>query len=162
MPRLPCWHAAGDPVGAALIHGTHIQQTRHRVIAQGNAAFEKGGMVTKIIFGYRKLSQEEAASGEHGSKGLRIAIRPEWTPVIREMKDRIMSGETYEGVAAWLNEGGVPTGPYCHRDNWNGKLLRNFLQNPILHGQRERSRIQVSRMQTTGKKVRKHNPNPRS
>ena len=50
----PSWQTAAG--AAALIPGKHIQPTRHRVIAKAIDAFHHGGMVTKVTFGYRKLS----------------------------------------------------------------------------------------------------------
>src|SRR4051812_45109500 len=70
---------------AALRHGLYIPDTRRRVRRTAHHSFHKGGMVQKVRFGYRKLTEQEAASGEPGPRGLRIARVPECTPVIREM-----------------------------------------------------------------------------
>jgi len=84
---------------AALRHGLCIPDTRRRVRRTATHSFHNGGMVQKIRYGYRKLTEQEAASGQFGPAGLRIARVPECTPVIREMMDRVMRGETYSAVA---------------------------------------------------------------
>ena len=154
----PTWETAAG--AAALVHGTQIQHTRHRVKAQGDAAFDKGGMVTKIPFGYRKLSEDEAAAGDNGSAGLRMAKIDEDTPVIRGMMDRVLAGSTYESIAAWLDDQGVATGPYVKAERWNGKRVHELLRNPLLHGERVRSRDQIIRRRTDGKKIRRRNASP--
>src|SRR5579863_2695829 len=80
---------------AALRHGLHIPDTRRRVRRTATHSFHCGGMTMKIKFGYRKLTKEEAASGQFGPKGLRVAKIAECTPIIREMRRRIMCGATY-------------------------------------------------------------------
>src|SRR3954447_8189300 len=61
---------------AALRHGLHIPDTRRRVKRTAQHSFHKGAMVQKTRYGYRKLSAEEAAAGEYGPRGLRIARDP--------------------------------------------------------------------------------------
>jgi len=154
----PTWETSAG--AAALIHGTHIQHTRHRVKAQGDTAFDQGGMVTKIPFGYRKLSKDEAAAGANSSASLRMAKIDEDTDVIRGMMDRVLAGNTYESVSAWLNDQDVPTGPYVEAERWNSKRVRELLRNPLLHGERVRSRDQIIRRRTDGKKIRRRNTSP--
>jgi len=154
----PTWETSAG--AAALIHGTHIQHTRHRVKTQGDAAFDQGGMVTKIPFGYRKLSEDESAAGDNGSVGLRMAKIDEDTTVIRGMVDRVLAGNTYESISSWLNDQGVLTGPYVEADRWNGKRVRELLRNPLLHGERVRSRDQIIRRRTDGRKIRRRNTSP--
>ena len=70
---------------ASMRHGLSVPETRRRVKSKASFSFEHGGMVLKVKFGYHKLSKEEAASGEYGTPGLRIAKLSEWTPTIEEM-----------------------------------------------------------------------------
>ena len=67
----------GCAAGAAYRHGMHIPDTRRRVRRTASHAFEHGGMVGKIRYGYRKLTPEEADSGTFGPKGLRLARVPD-------------------------------------------------------------------------------------
>ncbi|MCE9531923.1 MAG: recombinase family protein, partial [Planctomycetes bacterium] len=66
---------------ASLRAGLAVPEIRRRVRRKATYSFEQGGMVLKVRFGYRKLSKEEAASGQFGTPGLRIAKLPEWTPI---------------------------------------------------------------------------------
>ncbi|MCY2928880.1 MAG: recombinase family protein [Planctomycetota bacterium] len=154
----PHWEIAAG--AASLVHGTHNAHTRHRIKAKGDWAFNNGGQVTKTIFGYRKLSQEEADSGEHGPKGLRLAKMPECTPTIQQMAAMVLGGSTYEEVAAWLNEADVPLGPLCQRSSWTGKAVIAYLRHPLLHGERQRSRYLTTKKRTDKGSKRSINPNP--
>ena len=58
---------------ACLVHGMAVPETRRRVRRKATHAFIGGGMVMKVKYGYRKLTDEEAQSGQFGPKGLRIA-----------------------------------------------------------------------------------------
>ena len=121
---------------AALRHGLHIPDTRRRVRRTATHSFHKGGMVQKIRYGYRRLTAEEAASGQFGPKGLRIARRPECTPIIREMMDRVMRGDPYAAVADWLEAEGIEPGPYVEGRRWTARLVVELLDDPILSGMR--------------------------
>ena len=82
-------------------------------------------MVQKIRYGYRRLSADEAALPSSVPRIFRIARRPECTPIIREMMDRIMRGDPYASVADWLDAEGIEPGPYVKADagrpgwSWN-------------------------------------------
>lgn len=121
---------------AALRHGLHIPDTRRRVRRTATHAFHKGGMVQKVRYGYRKLTDDEAASGVHGPKGLRIAKVPTCTPVIQDMMRRVLAGESYAAIADDLNARGVEPGRYVTRGRWNPRVLVELLENPILSGVR--------------------------
>src|SRR5262249_8846537 len=51
---------------AALRHGLYVPDTRRRVRRTATHAFHRGGMVQRVRYGYRKLTSEEAQSGQHG------------------------------------------------------------------------------------------------
>lgn len=121
---------------AALRHGLHIPDTRRRVRRTATHSFHKGGMVQKIRYGYRKLTPDEAASGHFGPKDLRIAKQTECTPVIREMSQRVLRGETYAAVADWLESEGVSPGPYVLSRRWSPRIVVELLDDPILSGTR--------------------------
>ena len=145
---------------AALRHGMFIPDTRRRVKRTAAHAFDRGGMVQKVRYGYRKLGREEAEAGESGPKGLRIARVAECTPVIEEMARRVLAGESYEEVATYLFESGVAAGPYVESGVWSGRVVEALLRSPILHGERV---FGVSRIRTkfsTGKKTPERSPTP--
>src|SRR3954451_4271811 len=126
------WEVA---LGAAVLrHGLYIPDTRRRVKRTAQHAFHRGAMVQKIRYGYRKLTREEAESGAHGPRGLRIARRPECTAILREMTRRVRDGVPYTAVAEWLNDQQVAPGPYVTKRRWTGKLVEDTLRDPILHG----------------------------
>jgi site-specific DNA recombinase len=145
---------------ATLVHGTHNTHTRHRIKAKGDWAFERGGQVTRAIFGYRKLSAEEAESGDHGPQGLRLARLPDCTAIIKGMRDRVMLGETYAGIADWLNDRNIPTGPFVKRQTWTGKMVIAYLRHPLLHGERQRSLHKIVKLRSQKGTKRSINPNP--
>ena len=154
----PTWEIATGT--ATLVHGTHNAHTRHRIKAKGDWAFDRGGQVTRAIFGYRKLSAEEAESGEHGPQGLRLARLPDCTAIIKGMRDRVMLGETYAGIADWLNDRDIPTGPFVKRQTWTGKMVIAYLRHPLLHGERQRSLHKIVKRRSQKGTKRSINPNP--
>ncbi|MDZ4819676.1 MAG: recombinase family protein, partial [Planctomycetota bacterium] len=112
---------------ATLRHGLLVSDTRRRVRRTATHSFHRGGMVMKVKFGYRKLTAEEAQSGHFGRPGLMIAKRPECTPVIRQMIDRVHRGESYVAVCDWLTGEGIETPPYSKRAGWTGHCVKDLL-----------------------------------
>lgn len=121
---------------AALRHGLYIPDTRRRVRRTATHSFHRGGMVQKVRYGYRKLSEDEARSGELGPAGLRITKRPECTEVICAMMDRVLAGQSYAAVADWLNQAVIAAGPYVTSGRWSARLIVELLEDPILSGTR--------------------------
>jgi hypothetical protein len=145
---------------AVLKHGIMVPEVKRRVRRKATDTFARGGMVMKTKFAYRKLTPEEAATGEFGPVGLRIAKVGDWTPIIREMRRRILAGHTDRMVAQWLNDSGIPPGPYATTGKWTGRLVRDFLNDPLLSGQRT-FRKSLSRMYYgSGKYKAQKNPAP--
>lgn len=145
---------------ATLRHGLFIPDTRRRVRRTATNSFRQGGMVGKIRFGYRKLTKEEAASGAFGPKGLRIAKLPECTPVIRDMRERVLSGESYASIADWLNVEGMRSGSYTATGLWTGRLVVLLLRDPILSGTRRFRRTVYEPVFRTGEHRRRCNDAP--
>lgn len=109
---------------------------------------------------YRKLTKEEADSGQFGPKGLRMAKIPECKPIIREMKCRAERGDSYPMIAEWLNDEDIPPGPYVKSGRWTGPLVNSFLRYSGLSGTRKHREIIHQRIFKTGKFKRKRNENP--
>jgi hypothetical protein len=145
---------------AALRHGLHIPDTRRRVRRTATFAFHRGGMAAKYRFGYRKLTKEEADSGQFGPKGLRLAKVPGCTPIIHEMRRRRLAGDTRNAIADWLNGEGIRRGPYVKRGRWTGKLVDDHLRDPIYSGTRTLRDTIYEPVFKTGKHRRRKNPNP--
>src|SRR5262249_20211505 len=122
------------------------------------SAFSHGGMVMKVKFGYRKLTKEQATSGEFGPKGLRIQKLVEKTPIIQEMRRRILDNQAPSAVVQWLEDEGVEPPPYAKE--WTTRVLIALLRDPILSGRR-RFRVVTSKLiYGTGKPRRLRNPEP--
>jgi hypothetical protein len=121
---------------ATIRHGLAVPDARRRVRRTATHALHNGGMVMKIRYGYRKLTKEEADSGNFGPTGLRIAKEDGCTPVIREMMDRLLRGDQYQSIADWLNDDEVDPGPYVECGKWTGRLVADLLGDPILGGVR--------------------------
>lgn len=148
-------------IGAATLrHGLHIPDTRRRVRRTADHSFRQGGMVLRTRYGYRKLSKEEAASGHFGPVGLRVIKDPEATPIIQEMRRRVLSGQDYETVAIWLNDQGILPGPYVRSGQWTAKSVVDLLKDPLLQGIRRFRQMIYEPVYRTGKHRRKKNPNP--
>ena len=145
---------------AALRHGLHIPDTRRRVRRSATHSFHNGGMVQKVKYGYRKLSAEEAASGESGTKGLRIAKVYECTPVILQMMKRVMAGAAYAAVADWLNAEGIRPGHYVRSGRWTARLVVDLLDDPILGGMRTFRKTVYRPVFRTGKHHPTRNDDP--
>ena len=141
-------------------HGMYIPDTRRRVRRSATHSFHRGGMVMRYPPGYRKLSREEADSGQFGPRGLRIAKLDDWTPIIQEMRHRVLRGDSYPAIAKWLNDEGIPPGKYCKRKQWNGKLVAALLRNGLLSGCRIFRDQMHEYIYSTGMHRRVKNPNP--
>src|SRR5436190_1997845 len=116
-------------------------------------------MVMKVRYGYRKLTKDEAESGQFGTRGLRITKIITATPILLQMRIMVLKSVSYEAIAEWLNDEGIPVGPYATNGMWTGALVQGLLQDPILSGQR-RFRKGVTRITyRTGKTKTKANPN---
>lgn len=135
---------------AAVRHGMSIPDTRKRIKRTATHAFEQGGMVMRLVFGYRRVTKEAAEAGTDGPKGLRLAKDPACTPVIREMAQRVLRGDSYPKIAEWLNTSGIKPGPYVQKGRWTGNRVRDLLRNDLLHGERVFRRTLVSTEYRTG------------
>jgi hypothetical protein len=145
---------------ACLRHGLTVPETRGRIKRTATYSFSKSGMVMKVRFGYQKLTKEEAASGNFGPVGLRIAKVDKWTPVVKEIHRRILAGYSDVMVADWLNAEGVPAPPYATSGKWSGQLVRELMTDPILSGQRAFRKTISKLVYGRGEHRSKPNPSP--
>lgn len=150
-------------LGAAVLrHSATVPETRRRVRRTADYQFQLGGMVLKLRYGYRRLTAEEAASGEFGPVGLLVARMPECTPIILEMRQRVLRGESYASIARWLNAAEISPGPYVTGGVWNGPLVRDLLRDPILNGLRRFRMLEYRLTYATGEHKREQNANPQT
>lgn len=145
---------------AALRHGLFVPDTRRRIKRSAKFAFGKGGMVQRVRFGYRKLTREEAASGDFGPQGLRIARLAEHQGVFDEIRRQLIATQSPADVVAWLKLENMPLGPYVKRKQWNWALLKGLVTDPLLHGIRQFRKVQHIPVLADGSYRRKKNPEP--
>ena len=81
-----------------------------------------GAFAGKPFFGFKVV-------GERYNK--RLQLRDELVPTLREMVVRAMRGDTYTGIAEWLDESGVST---VHGGPWSQTSVRTVLSSPALKG----------------------------
>jgi hypothetical protein len=145
---------------ATLRHGLHIPDTRRRVRRTATFAFHHGGMALKVRFGYRKLTKDEAESGQFGPKGLRIAQTADGASVINEMRQRIHDGAGQQDIADWLNDAGIKPGPYVTNGYWSPQNVVGLVNDPILSGLRTFRKQNYKPIYRTGRHRRITNRNP--
>ena len=121
---------------ASMRTGMEVPATRMRVRRMADQSFSRGGMVAKVKFGYRKLTEQEALRGDFGPVGLRLMKLVECTPLIEQMRQRILRNESPATVARWLRDEGVSPGPYVTGGLWTDRVVEALLRDPILSGQR--------------------------
>lgn len=145
---------------ATLRHGMVLPELRRRIKRKATHTFSRGGMVLKVKYGYRKLSKEEAATGKFGPQGLRIVKVPEANEYLHRMRILVLRGVSYERIADWLNDEGVPPGPYVTGGKWTGRLVIELLRSEILSGCRQ-FRTEISKLiYRKGKNKPRLNPKP--
>jgi hypothetical protein len=145
---------------ATFRHGVVVPEARRRSRRTAKTKFHEGGMVFKVGFGYRKLTKEEAKSGEYGPVGLREAKVPEHTPIIHEMRRIFMETKSPATALAWLRKENISLGPYVIKGKWTRQHLKRLVCDPKLHGGRMFRRKIFTRIYRTGKFRRDSNPEP--
>ncbi|HUE17764.1 MAG TPA: recombinase family protein, partial [Planctomycetaceae bacterium] len=119
-----------------------------------------GGMVSMVKFGYRKLTKEDADSGQFGPQGLRIAKVPEATAIFDEIRIQVREGAGPQDIADWLNAEDIKPGPYFKKAYWTHKNVVQLLYDPILSGTRTFRKLNYKPIYRTGRHRRTKNPCP--
>jgi DNA invertase Pin-like site-specific DNA recombinase len=136
---------------ATIRHGFAVQDSGRRVRRTADQSFRHGGMVLKTKYGFRRVSKEDAAAGNHGPRGLRIVKDDEAAPVIRAMRDAVLRGDAYDVIAERLNGDGVRPGAYVSKERWTGALVKGLLRDPILKGLRRFRLTEYRKINRSGK-----------
>jgi site-specific DNA recombinase len=76
---------------------------------------------------------------------------PAAEPIYDEWFTRLEKGDSYAEIADWLNDNGIPTGPWCDKEKWDGQLVSKVTHNPILKGYRQRNQRVSRRVNKTGR-----------
>ena len=128
---------------AAMKHEQSNKDTSLRIKRSQRNRFQQGGLIQFTIFGYVKPI--------HAKTDDDLQKDPAAEPIYREWFRRLDSGGTFSEIADWLNDTGLPTGPFCRSDKWTCRMVSRISRNPILKGIRQRNRKESRRFNKTGK-----------
>jgi site-specific DNA recombinase len=145
----PNWEQDALNAGAEHVaYNTHVsKRLKYKLMRR---FLRNGGAPARPIYGY-VIPPEAKTYGEW----LRD---PAATPIIVEAARRLLANLNCSSVADWLNNQRIPTGPYCRRDTWTGKLVRQFFANPLLKGMPSRGNRYTKKMHETGRRISVRNP----
>jgi site-specific DNA recombinase len=136
---------------AVMHHEQHNEDTSLRIKRTLNNRFLNGGVLRSPLFCY-----DFPKGAKHDSEMRKI---PDLAPIVEGIFQRLEGSFdgtewSYEAVADWLNTEKVPLGKGAWRSKaWYGDLVRYFIRNPILKGQRLRNRKITKRINSTGKRI---------
>ena len=128
---------------AVMRHESYNRDTSQRIRRSLRNRFSQGGVVQTTIFGYIKppgTSTDDALQKDS-------AVEPIYDEWFRRLED----GATFAEISDWLNDRGVPTGPYARTSRWSGTMVGQVTRNPLLKGLRVRNRRMARRVNSTGR-----------
>ncbi len=147
----PSWEA--DAIAACADHVSHNTHTSTRLKQKLMNRFKKYGQATaRPIAGY--IVPDDAASYNDWRKD-DAATEP-----IQEGLQLLRKKLNCSTVADWFNERKFPTGPYCDKEEWDGKMVRSFYRNPLLKGMPGRGFRRTVKLHELGGRVSKKSPKP--
>ena len=118
----------GDVIDACGHHVSHNEHASKRIKKKQMNRFVKfGGAMAREIYGYIVNEGVKTYDGWR--------IDPSATPIILEAARRLRATLNCSAVADWLNAEGIPLGPYCRNNKWDGAMVRRFFKNSLLKGQ---------------------------
>jgi DNA invertase Pin-like site-specific DNA recombinase len=129
---------------ASMRHEMYNADTGKRIRRSLRNRFEQGGVVQTVVYGYLK------PPGAKSDADLRKD--PAAEPIYQEMFTRLEGGASYSEIADWLNEKGIPPGPYARLPRWDCSLVTRLIHNPILKGVRVRNQRMSKRVNQTGRR----------
>ena len=115
-----------------------------RIKERLRSRFLAGGAIRPPIFGYIKPSgakTDEDIQKDPTAK----AIYREWFRKLDEDK------ASYAEIADWLNDEGIPPGPWCRKSKWDCRMVSRTTHDPILKGIRHHNKRRSRRINATGK-----------
>lgn len=122
---------------SAWHHEKSNRDTSDRIKRTHRNRFDQGGCAAFPIFGIIKPP---------GAKSdLEWLKDPAAEPIYREWFEKLDHGASYSEVAQWLMTQGIPPGPYCDNDEWDGPMVGRVTHNPILKGLRRRNHRKTER-----------------
>ncbi|MCA9117318.1 MAG: recombinase family protein [Planctomycetaceae bacterium] len=136
----------------AYFYEKHNRDKSENLKGRLRSRFQAGGALERPLYGY----VDPAEGAKHDSERQKD---PEAEPIYDEWFRQLEAGRSFAEVADWLNAQRIPTGPYCHCDQWTGTLVGQYTRNQILKGLRRRNERKTRRVNATGKYVsRKADP----
>lgn len=129
---------------AAMRHEAYNRDTGKRIRRTLRNRFVQGGVFQCAIYGY--IKPPGAICDDDVRKD------PDAEPVYETWFCRLEAGDSFADVADWLNEEGIPMGPYCRSDRWTGPMVARITRNPILKGVRVRNDKMSKRINKTGRR----------
>lgn len=139
-------------IDACEHHVSHNEHASKRIKKKQMNRFVKfGGAMAREIYGYI------VDDGVKTYDGWRMD--PAATPIILEAARRLRTTLNCSAVADWLNAEGIPLGPYCRNNEWNGAMVRRFFKNSLLKGQPGRGFKHRIKHNETGQRISVKNPN---
>ena len=130
---------------AVMRHETYNRDTARRIRRSLRNRFSQGGIFQCPIYGYIK---PQGAKIEDD-----VMKDPAAEPIYDEWLRRLDEEQSYSEVADWLEDKGIPVGPYCRSKKWTGRMVRRITFNPILKGLRVRNKKIAKRINKTGKRI---------
>ena len=145
----PDWES--NVMDASKEHMKHNEHTSRRIKQKKMNRFKKYGAATPCqIAGYNKPDGAETFSDWSKDEDTTEYIR-EGLQILR----RTLNGEA---VAEYFNENGFSSGPYCRKDQWDGRMVLRFYRNPILKGLPARGTMHTTKKNKTGRRTSARNP----
>ena len=140
-----------DAISACRDHVGHNAHTSKRLKQKLMNRFIKFGGATSLpIYGYIKPPGAKTYD-DWQKDSTATAIYQEWFRILRETKNR-------SAVADWLNQRGVPLGPYCRSNKWTGPIVGRITRNPLLKGMPRRGFRHTIKHHESGCRVSVKNP----
>ncbi|QDV55343.1 recombinase family protein [Rosistilla oblonga] len=129
---------------ATMRHESYNRDTSNRIKRSHRNRFSNGDMVRQLPAGYIKPHPGATEADCTKAPGAQ-AVYDEWF-------DRLERGESFAGIATWLNAIQFPLGMSVKKSKWDGTLVGQTTRNPILMGLREHNRRTAVRVNRTGRR----------
>lgn len=131
-------------------HERSNRETSKRIKRTKRGRFMTDGPIHQVSFAYVKPEGTKYDSDVFKDPNLE-----EWAVGIIE---RLEADWEYAEVADWLNRHNVPVGPNCCRmlpedeHRWTGVMVRRWIHNEMLHGERYHNKTETHRVDRNGKR----------
>jgi hypothetical protein len=140
-----------DVISACRDHVGHNAHTSKRLKHKLMNRFVKfGGAAALPIFGYVK-PPDAKTYGDWRKDPTAGPIYEQW---FRKLRD----SPNCSAVADWLNQEGIPIGPFSRRKTWSGAMVRRLTRNPLLKGTPARGFRHTVKHHETGRRIAVKNP----